>query len=128
MKQPVIKWIALISGSLANIWNLLIGIFIGANLINDLSGDEGMYSGMGIHILIFLCLILSLISIVLAWFKSKIAGFLMVISAIVAMLLFLLEKIDRFLWNYDVVIIQVVLILVGLLLLYHAYYRKRFLT
>ena len=127
MKLQRLRWIALVSGSLANIWNLITVIFIGANLINDLSDGEGVYSGMGIHVLIFLCLILSLISIILAWFKSKIGSFLITISAIIAILLLLIEQINSFLWSYDVIIIQVVLILSGLLLLYYTYNNKRLL-
>ena len=124
MKLKILRWIALILGSLANIWNLLVVIFIGANLINDLSGDES-WSDIGINVVIFLILILCLVSIIIAWFKSKIGGFFLTISAIIALILLLINEIDRFLWSYDVILIQGVLILSGLLLLFYVYFNQR---
>ncbi len=125
MKQQILRWIALLLGSVANLWNLGILLFMGANLINDLSGSESLsekLSGIGILIIIDLFLTLSVISIIIAWFKSKIGGFLMIISAIITLFLIHYEEIlNGVIWSNDAIMIQVVLLLSGFLLLYYSY-------
>ena len=124
MKLKILRWIALILGSLANIWILFVVLFIGANLINDLSQDVSLSVWVN-NTLVFLSFILCLASIIIAWFRSKIGGFFLTISAIIALILILINDFGSFLWSYDGFLIQGVLILSGLLLLFYVYFNQR---
>jgi len=74
--------IALIIASIANSYFGLILIIIGAHIISVLF-DSGNHESADINsILLTIFIFFSLISLVIAWFKNKIGGILITISAI----------------------------------------------
>jgi len=119
MKYKIIRWTALAIGTVINVlFSLITLIFIGAALIGDYQTDSMPEFKLS-ESLFILGYVLCIIAIVIAWFNSKIGGFLMIICT--ALLLFLPERnliLGEKLWH------PYVIIFAGLLLLIYVYYNK----
>ena len=120
MKLKVIRWIALIVASAIGIWILFGIIFIGANLINDFANGQPFAAGIGI-IFLFVGMVLSFISIIIAWFNSKTGGILVTISSLLLILLPLEEITGEKWWQVYVLFIA------GIMLLLYVHYDRWFL-
>ena len=122
MMLKIIRWIVLIVGTGINILNLVAIIFVGAHYIEELTDGDGDLIGFTlIENVNFLCLVFGVAAIVIAWFNSKIGGFLITIFALLA-IISSDPTVKEMAWQ------PYVLLVVGLILFYEAYYSKRLLN
>ena len=119
MKLKIVRWFALLIGTVVNVWLFtFLGLFI-VHFIGELiDGDEELFGFKTSQNIEFFILSLSVVSIVIAWFKSKIGGFLITLSAI----LFLIFNVAYSLRRSEFPIY--VLLFSGLLLLFYVYYNE----
>jgi len=119
MKLTFIRWAALLIGSAINLLSLFIGGFFGLVVISRLADESEKFQL--IEWIVFLLFLLNIAAIVVAWFRTRLGGFLITLSAILNIFLFTGEWMgDSNRW-----IFKIPLLFVGLLLLFYVYYNQR---
>lgn len=110
---------ALLIGSAINLVSLFIGGFSGLVVISRLIHEFEKLQLF--EVIVFLLFLLNIAAIVVAWFRAKLGGFLIIVTAILNILYFTDGRMD----DSNRWIFKVPLLIVGLLLLFYAYYNQR---
>ena len=119
MKITIIRWIGLIAGSILSVFIAGAILFAGAYFIEGISdGIQGPIIETIVEFLGLLSAVLIIVAVVIAWFNSRLGGFLITILAMIQIIAFYEPEIS---W------MQISMLLVGLILLFYVYYNRRFL-
>ena len=119
MKLKVLRWIALINGSISSVLLIPVILFTGAHFIGGI--NDGTYELTYDDVYGDLCLlswVLYIISVVIAWFNSKIGGFFITFFALAQIILY------HEAGEPGLTFIQFSLLPAGPLLLFYVYYNK----
>ena len=116
MKLKVLRWIALATGSLVNIWLAKFAFLIGAYFFGDLfDGDGQPFELNTLDIILLFSMLLSIASIIIAWFHRKIGGLPVTLFAVILIMANAHEVILRAEWPFYVLLFS------GILLLFDGY-------
>jgi len=116
MNKITFQQILLSIGTFLSIGTLGAIIFLGANIINDIKISQEASSPR----LVFFFLVLSISSVIFAWFNRKIGGLLVMLSSILIIISNLIDFMDvSFYWQ------QGALFIVGLLLFFSVLNTKQ---
>ena len=118
MKLIFIRWAALLIGSAINIYSLFNAGFGVLVVISRLTDENTKLQLFELNVT--LLLLLNIVAIVVAWFRIRLGGFLITLSAILNILYFTDGRMD----DSNRQIMKIPLLVVGLLLLLYDYYNQ----
>lgn len=116
------RLIALILGSIVNLYNIFWILFIGAYYFDELTDGDSHHVILDMPFeanLIFMTLLFCVITIFIAWYYARIGGYLIIISA--AMLIFVPAHSAFAMVN---ILPGALLIIAGILLLFYDYDKR----
>lgn len=118
MKNRILHWFTLIAGTILSVFFTFALLFAGASFIGGLTDGSGVAIDMEwlFELLGLLTIIMIILSMILAWFKSRSGGLLLSIFAVLHILLA---------YNTEIAWMQISILFIGPLLIFSSSRKEK---